>query len=271
MKVYFNTKTFEHYYSELDVTRNPAEAELLVMGAKTVKIEEFTNLRAIYRFGVGIENIPFEYARTRDIPIFFPSEKTKEILFDSTANFAAYLIFRMHYGHCLGDPAKWLKQARDYLGHKKLLVVGMGNIGKRVSEKMSHYMHIMEFDVRINPISELHNLISSADFISLHIPLTPENRDFIDGEKLSWMKDDVVFINTSRGALVNEESLYNRLMRTNMRAAFDVFWIEPYQGKLATLSPEKFFMTPHSASQTKEFVENSFLEILDIAKGSQSR
>ena len=51
-----------------------------------------------------------------------------------------------------------------------------------------------------------------------------------------------------------------------MRAAFDVFWVEPYYGKLAELPAEKFLMTPHTASQTKEFVESCFLEILEIAK-----
>lgn len=271
MKAYFNTKTFEHHYNELDVTQNAAQAELLVMGAKTVVIEEFTNLQAIYRFGVGIENVPFDYAREKKIPIFFPSESTKDILYESTANFATYLILHMHYDPCLGDTAKWEKRARDYIGHKKLLVVGVGNIGKKVSRKTSPFMHVMEFDVRTNPVSELRDLMGAADFISLHIPLTPENRDFIDDEKLSWMKDDVVLINTSRGPLVNESSLYDRLMNSGMRAAFDVFWIEPYQGKLAALPPKKFFMTPHSASQTKEFVENSFLEILDIAKGGKAK
>lgn len=271
MKIYFNTKTFERYYGELNITRDMAQAELLVMGAKKVAIEKFSNLKAVYRFGVGTDNIPFDYLRKKDIPVFFPSEKTKQILFESTANFTTYLIFHMHYSRCMGDTAKWEKHSRDYMGNKKLLVVGMGNIGKRVFEKMKRFTHATAFDIRTNQISEFKNLIGSADYISLHIPFTDDNRDFIDKEKLSWMKEDAVLVNTSRGALVNEESLYDRLMSTKMRAAFDVFWVEPYCGKLAELPTEKFLMTPHTASQTKEFVETSFSEILEIARKGEQR
>jgi len=266
MKIYFNTKTFERYYGQLNIIRDMAQAELLVMGAKKVPIEKFSSLKAVYRFGIGVDNIPSDYLSKKNIPVFFPSEKTKQILFESTANFTTYLIFYMHCSRCMGNTAKWEKCCRDYMGNKKLLVIGMGNIGKRVFEKMKSFMHVTAFDNRTHKISELKDLISSADYISLHIPFTNENKDFIDKEKLSWMKEDAVLVNTSRGALVNEESLYDRLTSTNMRAAFDVFWVEPYYGKLAELPAEKFLMTPHTASQTKEFVETSFLEILKIAR-----
>lgn len=266
MKVYFNTKAFDHHHREFDITANMAEAELLVMGAKKVEIQKFVNLKAVYRFGVGVDNVPFDYLKEKNIPVYFPSEKTKLILFESIANFTAYLILYMHYGRCLGDIIKWRKYTRNEIGSKKLLVIGTGNIGKRVIEKMKYFMDVMTFDISTNQISELKDLINSADCISLHIPFTRENKDFIDRDKLSWMKTDSVLINTSRGALVNEKALYQRLVSTDMRAAFDVFWVEPYCGKLTELPKEKFFMTPHIASQTKEFVEAGFLEIVEIEK-----
>lgn len=264
MKAYFNTKAFEHHYGEFDVTTDASEAELLVMGAKTVEIEKFKNLKAVYRFGVGTDNVPFDYLKEHDIPVHFPSDEARKVLYESTANFAVYFILQMNFGEYLGDVGEWKKRNRDFLGSKNLLVIGNGNIGSRIAKKAEGFMNVKTFDILTDQMSELKNSIQSADYISLHIPLTDENRNFIDKEKLSWMKDDSVLVNTARGALVNEDALYDRLTTTNIRAAFDVFWVEPYHGKLSKFPKEKFFMTPHTSSQTREFVEVNFSAILDI-------
>ena len=266
IKIYLNTRAFEHHYSEIDITHEMSEAELLVMGAKKVQIERFTNLKAVYRFGVGADNVPLDYLNKKGIPVYFPSEDMRNILYDSTANFTVYLIMHMNYCGFMGKVNEWEKHARNYIANKKLLVIGAGNIGKRVAEKMGAFMTVMTFDTRENVEGDSKRLIGSADYISLHIPMNPKNKDFVDKEKLLWMKEDVVLINTARGQLVNEEALYNRLTTTNMRAAFDVFWTEPYRRKLAELPREKFFMTPHTSNQTTDFIEGVFSEILKIAK-----
>lgn len=264
MKIFFNTKAFEHHYNEISVTDKMSEAELLVMGAKKVPIEEFTSLKAVYRFGVGADNLPSKYLKQKGIPVYFPSEQTKKLLYDSTANFTAWLIFYMHFNKTLGSIPDWKKYTRSYMGDKTLLVIGVGKIGSRVINKMKQFMRVFSFDKAYDSLGKLKPLVQEADYVSLHIPVVPENINFIDREKLSWMKDDVVLINTARGPLVDEDALYNRLVTTAMRAAFDVFWVEPYKGKLSTLSREKFFMTPHSSSQTRDFIEAGFSEIIKI-------
>jgi phosphoglycerate dehydrogenase-like enzyme len=110
----------------------------------------------------------------------------------------------------------------------------------------------------------LESMIQDADFVSLHIPASKENADFIDKKMLSLMKKDCVLINTARGTLVNEAALYERLISSDMRAAFDVFWQEPYSGILSTLPKDKFFMTPHISSETREFIEAGFFDIKKI-------
>lgn len=271
MKFLFNTNAFKHHYDEISLTDNIAEAEFLVMGAKTVQIEKFSKLKAVYRFGVGSENVPFEYLKEKGISVYFPSDETKKILYDSTANFTVWLIFYMHFNKAYGCPAKWEKYTRDYLGSKNLLVIGRGNIGTRVIDKMKPFMKVTSFDKAGDSPSKLKGLISSADYISLHIPAGAENDNFVDAEKLSWMKETAVLVNTSRGQIVNEASLHKRLIQTQMRAAFDVFWKEPYKGILSELPADKFFITPHTASQTKEFVESAFLEIINISKGLKKK
>jgi D-3-phosphoglycerate dehydrogenase len=269
MKSYFNTNTFNELIrkANIDVTKIPEEAGMLVLGAQNVQYSDFTNLKAVYRFGVGSENIDFEYLERRRIPVYFPSDQTKHILYDATANFTTYGILRLLYEGMCGDVDTWSKKQRDYVGNKTALVIGTGNIGSLVVKKLKAFMNVTTYDAIDNAPVELEPLIRGADIITMHIPLTDSTASFFDEEKLSWVKNDTLLINTARGALFNEEALFLKLQKSNCRAFFDVFWEEPYKGKLRELGKGKFFMTPHSASNTKEFVSAGFNEILNILKG----
>ena len=68
------------------------------------------------------------------------------------------------------------------------------------------------------------------------------------------MKSGSILINTSRGVIVDEEALYGELQNKRLKAAFDVFWQEPYRGKLKEFFPDYFFMTPHVASTCDGFL-----------------
>lgn len=268
MKTYFNTMAFDCLpeKSQIDVTDNIYDAELLVLGAKAEKYDELAKLKAIYRFGVGRENIP-EQLLTRGIPkVHFPSDRTKAVLFDSTADYTVYLVFKMLYYGSEGEIEKWIKITRGSITNKTILVVGLGNIGKRVADKMRPFMRITTYDILENKPEELKPLIEQADVISVHMPSSDITKEFFDEAKLSWVKNDAVLVNTARGNLFNEEALHKKLISSGVRAAFDVFWKEPYRGILKALGPEKFHMTPHTASQTLEYVKEGFNDILDIIK-----
>ncbi len=246
-KIFFNTKAFDAVSADLPVTSLPSEATMLVMGAKAVNFDEFPNLKAVYRFGVGADNVPVELLRSRNIGVYFPSEAAKHILFESTANFTLFLLLKTFYDPYLGTIDPWIKVDRPFLGQQTLLVIGTGNIGSRVAKKAASFFHVVTYDALHQPEAPLRELISQAHLISVHIPLTDQNKGFIDAEKLSWMRDDVILVNTARGGLVDEIALYNRMANSNMRAAFDVFWKEPYAGCLREF-PDRFLMTPHTSS-----------------------
>ncbi|MDD3296584.1 MAG: NAD(P)-dependent oxidoreductase [Candidatus Omnitrophica bacterium] len=268
MKIYFNTHTFDEFIKEesLDITNIPQETEFLVLGAKKVDYSKFTKLKAVYRFGVGTDNIDFKYLKNINVPVYFPSEKAKEILYDATANFTVYGIIHVLYREAFGDINLWKKKQREYIGEKIALVIGTGNIGKRVLSKLSLFMKTKSFDITANAFDELKPLVKEADIITIHIPLNKDTESFFNEEKLSWAKDKALFINTARGSLFDEEALYRKLKNSNCRAFFDVFWQEPYKGKLKDLGQEKFFMTPHSASNTREFLRAGFNDILNISR-----
>lgn len=273
IKTLFNTKTFDHLLTDspLQVVTSPDQAQLLVMGAKKVDYTQFPNLAAVYRFGVGAENIDFAYLDNRGIKIVFPSEKAKKILYDATANFTAYGILSRFFDGAFGNVDLWEKTERSYVGDKTALVVGLGNVGRRVAEKLKPFMRVLTYDLLDGVPQGLDQLIPCADVITVHVPSTPETRGLLGSKLLSLAKDDVLLINTARGDVYDENALFEKLKTSNSRAFFDVFWQEPYDGRLKELGVDKFFMTPHSASNTKEFVDEGFRDILNLAadmKGS---
>jgi phosphoglycerate dehydrogenase-like enzyme len=254
MKFWKNTATLDHLIPELLVTVDSSEAELAVIGSKPINLTEMPNLKAIFKCGVGVDNIPFVEAKERGIQVILPSEKTKSYIFEETANFAVHLILLMLYKD-LGSVEDWAKNEREFLGQKKVLVLGLGNIGRQVAIKLNTMAKVLTFDPLENTENELKGLFNQADAISLHMPLVENTKAFVNAEKLSWMKDGAALINTARGPIVEEQALYNEIKKNRVFAAFDVFWMEPYEGILCEFHPNRFFMTPHVASNCSTFLE----------------
>jgi phosphoglycerate dehydrogenase-like enzyme len=248
-----NTATLDRLIPELLDTVDAAEAEVAVIGSKPINLLEMLNLKVIFKCGVGVDNVPFDEARKRDIEVILPSEKTKGYIFEETANFAVHLILMMLYKD-LGSVENWVKIQREFLGQKKVLVLGLGNIGRQVANKLSPLATVLTCDPLENAENELEDLFNQADAITLHMPLLDNTRGFVNAEKLSWMKDGSALINTARGPIVEEQGLYEEIKQGRVFAAFDVFWQEPYEGILRQFHPDRFVMTPHVASNCTNFL-----------------
>jgi len=254
MKIWKNTSTLDGYDDGLFFTKNKNQADIALLGSKLIDLFEFPNLKGIFRAGVGKDNVPEKEAVKRNILVRYPSQETINIIFDETSSYTCSLIFRMLYNN-VGKLDPWKKYNRSELSNKTLLVIGMGNIGQRVMEYMQSHMNVITFDIIENDESELPALIKMADCITLHIPNTNHNKAFFGIDKLAFMKNNAVLINTARGAIVDEDALYKEISSNRLRAAFDVFWQEPYTGKLKEFHPNRFFMSPHVASTCSGFLE----------------
>lgn len=265
MKIWKNTSTLNGFDDGLEFTSSKDEASVALLGSKPINLNEFKNLKGIFRAGIGRDNVPEKEAKKKNIIVKYPSRQTKNIIFRETAYFTCNLIFRMFYQH-VGTINPWSKSPRVFLAKKTLLVIGKGKVGNKVIELMKSFMDVISFDIYENNISELKSLIKKADCISLHIPLSNKNISFFDSEKLSWMKDDAILVNTSRGPIVCEDSLYEELNKKRIKAAFDVYWFEPYNGKLTEFHPDYFYMTPHVASTCKDFLIGCRESLNDLLK-----
>ena len=253
MKIWKNTSTLDGYDDGLTFTEDKEQADVALLGSKPINLEEFPVLKGIFRVGIGKDNVPEKAATNKGILVRFPRTETIDIIYNETAAFTCSLIFRMLYDN-VGTIYPWVKNVRVRLKDKVLLVIGTGNIGMRVVTNMKRFMNVITFEILENDIEELPDKISQADCISLHISKTQDNKNFFDLEKLAFMKDNAILINTARGTIVDEDALYNELSAGRLRAAFDVFWQEPYNGKLMEYHPARFFMTPHVASTCSGFL-----------------
>ena len=113
IKYYFNTHTFDHYFNCITVCEDETDADFIVMGAKEINLDKCTRLKGVYRFGVGLDNVPVDKLKERNIPLHLPSNHTREILYKSTANFTVYLILRLIMEHAMGDRYTWKKTPRS--------------------------------------------------------------------------------------------------------------------------------------------------------------
>jgi len=148
----------------------------------------------------------------------------------------------------------------------KLGIVGFGRIGQAVAKMaLSFGMEILAHDSR--PMTapdwtkflELDDLFRESDVVSLHCPLTAANRRLVDRRRLALMKPAAILINTSRGALVDENALASALNAGRIAGAgLDVLSVEPPRPDNPLLSARNCFVTPHVASVTRAAMDRQF-------------
>jgi len=228
-------------------------------------IDHATKCKIIARVGVGLDNIDEAAAKARNIRVINAVEGAMTAVAELVLGLMLALARQIPFADREIRNGKWLKKELmgTELKGKYLGIVGLGNIGKRLGRLAKGLnMNLIGYDVI--PIDEtfskevglmkadLGTLLSSSDYVSLHVPLLDSTYHLINAEKLATMKKTAKIINTSRGGVIDEEALYDALKKGNLGGvALDVFETEPAIGnKLATLP--NVICTPHIGAQTKE-------------------
>lgn len=141
----------------------------------------------------------------------------------------------------------FIEKPLTLLDGKSLGIIGYGNIGKRVAAIAK------AFGMKVYVYSKEPEKAQKSDFLTLHCPLTAENRGFINSEFIAGMKDGAMLINTARGALVNEEDLADALKSGKLSAAaVDVISQEPPAYPHPLIGLDNCILTPHNAWMPKE-------------------
>ena len=228
-------------------------------------IDRATQCKIIARVGVGLDNIDVDAAKAKGIRVINAVEGAMNAVAELVLGLMLSLAREIPRADREIRNGNWLKKELmgSELSGKYLGIVGLGNIGKRLAKLARGLnMNIIGFDVM--PIADdfardvgmikadIDTLLSSADYISFHVPLTETTHHLVNSKRISTMKKTAYIINTSRGEIIDEDALYNALKEGKIAgAALDVFEKEPATGnKLATLP--NVVCTPHIGAQTKE-------------------
>ena len=261
--------TYEPEITPEQIAEKIGNFEVVVVRSRTKMtrelVEKADKCKIIARVGVGLDNIDQDAAKEKNIRVI----NAVEGAITAVAELVIGLMLSMAREIPRADReirnGNWIKKELmgSELKGKYLGIVGLGNIGKRLGRlARALNMNIIGYDVTEidNEFSkevglmkaDLDTLLSSADYVSFHVPLLDSTRHMINTEKLKMMKNTARIINTARGGVIDEEALYNSLKDGSLAgAALDVFEVEPATGnKLITLP--NFIATPHMGAQTKE-------------------
>jgi D-3-phosphoglycerate dehydrogenase len=231
-------------------------------------LDKVTGLEVIGRHGVGLEIIDVDAATRKGLPVTFTPEGPTE----STAEHAFMLMIAAARRLCLLDKATRTGnfQIRDSLVGTELLgkkvgVVGFGRIGQRFAEmcRAAFMMEVHVFDPFVPPAnikawganshSDIVELAKTVDFLSLHIPATPQTHHLINSKVLAALGRTGFLVNCARGPVVDEQALINSLREGSIAgAALDVFDPEPPAADNPLFALDNVVLTPHLASFTEE-------------------
>ncbi len=222
-------------------------------------------LRTVSTVSVGVDHIDLAAARARGLTV----GHTPGVLTETTAELTFALM--MAAARRLGE-AERLVRAGDWrperpwapdmllgrdLAGSTLGIVGLGAIGQAVAQRARAFgMRVLGWSRTPREIDgvesvELEVLLEAADFVSLHVALTPDTRHLIGGDALARMKPDAVLVNTARGPIVDEAALCDALDAGRFAGVgLDVFEVEPLDPASRLLAHERVVLAPHIGSAT---------------------
>jgi D-3-phosphoglycerate dehydrogenase / 2-oxoglutarate reductase len=254
-----------------------AEYDAFIVRSRTkidrAVLDKATRLRLVARPGTGLDNVDVEYAKSKGVTVV----NSPESLIEGVAEHVVLLMLALSRKLVAADvgtrAGKWEKNALmgKELRGKVLGIVGLGRIGKRIAEIAKTLgMSVLFYDVITIPpevvsslgakVVGLDELFTNSDFITLHVPMTPDTAHMIGPQKLGQMKKSAFLINTSRGGVIDEAALADALRKGVIAgAALDVFEKEPPAGPI--LSAPNTILTPHIGGQTEEAQTNAIVVI----------
>jgi len=231
-------------------------------------IDAAPNVKIIARVGVGLDNIDTEHAESKGIKVLNAAEAAMNAVSELVVGHMIALSRSIPKASDGLKNGKWLKKelVGSELRGKYLGIIGVGNIGRNIGRIAKCLrMNLIGYDIfpinqdYIREVSmiktDLKTLLENSDFVTCHVPLTEKTKHLINSETLSFMKPTSFLINTSRGEIVDEKSLFVALSENKIAgAALDVFEIEP-PTNTELLKLPNIICTPHIAAQTKEAQE----------------
>ncbi|MCC7553569.1 MAG: phosphoglycerate dehydrogenase [Methanobacteriaceae archaeon] len=228
-------------------------------------IKEGKNLKIIARAGVGVDNVDLDAATEKGIMVVNSPESTSITVAEHTMGLMLTLARKLAIADKSVKEGKWEK--KKFMGvelrNKTLGVIGMGRIGSQVVSRCKAFeMDAVVYDPYLPEeiasqigveLTDLNTVLKKSDFITVHVPLTPETNHLISKEEFKIMKDNSYIINCARGGIIDEDALYDALKSNEIGGcALDVYEEEPPKENSKLFELDNIVLTPHIAASTKE-------------------
>jgi D-3-phosphoglycerate dehydrogenase len=253
--------------AELESIINSYDAVMVRSETKITKeiIDSGKNLKVIGRAGVGVDNIDVDAATRKGIIVVNAPDGNTISAAEHTICLLLALSRNVVKGCVSLKEYKWdrSKLIGFQLYDKVIGIIGLGRIGKMVAEYARGLkMQVIAYDPYVNEntvkqtgikIVSLKELLSTSDYITVHVPLTSHTKYIISDKEFEMMKKTAMIINCARGGIINETALYKALKDNKiLGAALDVFEKEPPTSNNPLVSLPNVIVTPHLGASTKE-------------------
>ncbi len=224
-------------------------------------------LKIIARHGVGYDNVDSSYLIKKNIALAITGTSNSVSVAEHVMTMFLYLTKNIHLSDKLVKSGNFKKKSDlpDFfeLYKKKVLILGFGRIGQELAKRCKGF----DMDVYVyDPYVKKEFILSSncipidknegfkiADYISIHLPINDETRNFISFNDFNNFKKNLILINTARGGIVNEDALVDALNNKKINSAgLDVFEKEPPENNNQLFSLENIILTPHNSALTIE-------------------
>ncbi|HJS68352.1 MAG TPA: hydroxyacid dehydrogenase [Nitrososphaera sp.] len=246
--------------------------EVIIVRSRTKITKEVVDAAAsakiIARVGVGLDNVDVKAAEEKKIRVINAPEAASIAVAELAIGLMISLARSIPRADAESKRGNWIKKELmgTQLSGKYLGIVGVGNIGRNIGRMAKGLrMNLIGYDpYPINPeyiketgmiVTDINTLLESADFVTCHVPSTPETKHMFNAERFAKMKPSAYLVNTSRGEIIDENALYEALKSGKLAgAALDVFEVEPPTNK-QLLGLPNLVCTPHVGAQTREAQE----------------
>ena len=238
-------------------------------------LQHCDNLKIISRHGVGYDNVDLDFLNENKIALCITSTSNAVSVAEHVLSFFIYLTKKLSLSDSLVKEGNFEKRSKlpnfFELYKKKVLIIGFGRIGKEVAKRCLGFdMEVYVYDPFLDneiiirnqciPIEKNQGL-AIADFITIHLPLNGDTKNFISQTELNLMRKNSILVNTSRGGIVNENDLCIALESKKIQGAgMDVFVSEPPESNHPFFKLDNILLTPHNAALTLECRERMSLE-----------
>ena len=263
--VQYQINPLERRLSEEELAQLIPSFDLLIAGTEPITrsvLENAPRLKLIARVGIGLDSVDLNEARSRNISVSYTPDAPSPAVAELTIGLMLSSLRKIAISNEGLHQGKWQRYFGNRLSEAVVGIIGAGRIGKRVIHHLAGFgckkilvNDLIQSDLGTNDRAycwaSKEQIYREANIISVHVPLTGETRHMIGTDEIQMMQANALLINTARGGIINEESLYKLMADGHLGgAAIDVFESEPYSGPLREI--DRCLLTAHMGSMTED-------------------